>query len=98
MGFPGGSIGKESACNAGELDSIPESGRYPGEGTGNQLQYSCLKNSMYRGAWWATVHGVPETDMTEWLTHTHTHTHTKNLWLLAQGHKDYLLFSLPEVL
>ena len=76
LGFPGDSIGEESACNAGELDSIPESGRSPGEGTGNQLQYSCLKNSMYRGAWWATVHGVPETDMTEWLTHTHTHTHT----------------------
>ena len=58
MGFPGGLDGKESACNAGEPDSIPQLGRFPGEGNGNPLQYSCLENSMDRGAWWATVHGV----------------------------------------
>ena len=58
LGFPGGSEGKASACNAGDLDSIPGSGRSPGEGNGNPLQYSCLENSMDRGAWWATVHGV----------------------------------------
>ena len=46
VGFPGGSDGKESACNAGDPGSIPESGRLPGEGNGNPLQYSCLKNSM----------------------------------------------------
>ena len=57
-GYPGGSLGKESACNAGDPDSIPMLGRSPGEGNGNLLQYSCLKNSMDRGAWWATVHGV----------------------------------------
>ena len=56
--FPGGSVGKESAFNAGDPGSIPGSGRSPGEGNGNQLQYSCLENSMDRGAWWATVHGV----------------------------------------
>ena len=49
---------KESACNAGDVDSIPGLGRSPGEGKGNPLQYSCLRNPMDRGAWWATVHGV----------------------------------------
>ena len=49
--FPGGSDGKASACNAGDLGSIPGSGRFPGEGSGNPLQYSCLENSMDGGAW-----------------------------------------------
>ena len=53
-----GSDGKDSACNAGELDSIPGLGRSPGEGHGNPLQYSCLENFIDRGAWWATAHGV----------------------------------------
>ena len=57
-GFPGGSDSKASACNAGDTDSTPESGRSPGEGSGNPLQYSCLENPMDGGAWWATVHGV----------------------------------------
>ena len=48
----------ESACNAGDLGSIPESGRSPGEGNGNPLQYCCLENPMDRRAWWAIVHGV----------------------------------------
>ena len=56
--FPGGSVGKESACNAGELCSIPGLGRSPGEGNGNPLQYSCPENSKERGAWRATAHGV----------------------------------------
>ena len=56
--FPGGSVGKESACNAGDPGLFPESGRSPGEENGNPLQYSCLENPMGRGAWWATVHGV----------------------------------------
>ena len=49
---------KESACSAGDPGSIPGSGRFPGEGNGNPLQYSCLENSMDREAWWAAVHGV----------------------------------------
>ena len=58
LGFPGGSEGKASACNARDLDSIPGSGRSPAERNGNPLQDSCLENPMDRGAWWATVHGV----------------------------------------
>ena len=58
MGFPHSSVGKESACNAGDPSSIPGLGRSPGEGNGNPLQYPCLENPMDRGAWWATVHGV----------------------------------------
>ena len=58
MGFPGGSDSKESACNAGDLGLIPESGRSPGEGNGNPLHNSCLENPMDGGAWQATVHGV----------------------------------------
>ena len=57
-GFPGASEGKESACNAENLGSIPGSGRSPGEENSNTLQYSHLENPMDRGAWWATVHGV----------------------------------------
>ena len=56
--FPGGSEGIESACNAGDLGSIPGSGRSREEGNGNPLQYSCLGNRMDRGAWRATVHEV----------------------------------------
>ena len=59
-GFPGGSEVKASACNVGDLGSIPGLGRSPGEGNGNPLQYSCLENPMDGGAWWATVHGVPK--------------------------------------
>ena len=58
MGFPGGSDGKESTCSVGDPGSIPGSGRSPGEGNGNPLQYSCLENPMIRGAWQATVHEV----------------------------------------
>ena len=58
MKFPGGSDGKESACNAGDSGSIPGLGRSAGEGNGHPLQYSCLENPMDGGAWWATVHGV----------------------------------------
>ena len=60
-------IGKESACSAGDAGLIPSSGRSPGEGNGNPLQYTCLENPMDRGAWWAIVHMVTkqsdETDL-----------------------------------
>ena len=56
--FPYSSVGEESACNSGDLGLIPVSGRSPGEGNGNPLQYSCLENPMDRGAWQAVVHGV----------------------------------------
>ena len=58
QGFCGGSEGKESACNAEDLSSIPGSGRSPGEESGNPLQYSCLENPMDGGAWRATAHRV----------------------------------------
>ena len=57
-GFTCSSVGKESACNAGDPGLVPGSGRSPGEGNGNPLQYSCLENPMDGGAWRATVHGV----------------------------------------
>ena len=56
--FPGGSVVKNPPANAGDLGSIPGLRISPGEGNGNTLQYSCLRNPMDRGAWWATVHGV----------------------------------------
>ena len=58
LGFPHRSVGKESACNAGDPGSIPGSERSPAEGNGNPLQYSCLENPMDGGAWQATIHGV----------------------------------------
>ena len=57
-GFPCGPGGKESACNAGDLGSVPGSGRFPGEENGNPLQYSCLETPKDRGAWQAIAHGV----------------------------------------
>ena len=72
-----------SAGDARDVGSIPGWGRSLGEQKGNLLQYSCLENSMDRGAWWATVHGVTESDMIEHMcTHTHTHTHTHNIYHL----------------
>ena len=68
-GFPGSSNSKEPACNAWDPGSVPGLGRYPGEGNGYLLQYSCLENSMDRGTWWATVHDVTKgSDTTEWLS------------------------------
>ena len=58
MGFPHSSVGKESACNAGYLGLIPGLGRFPGEGNGNPLQYSCLENPRDGETWQTTVHGV----------------------------------------
>ena len=58
MGFPGRSAVKNLPTNVGDVGSVPGSGRSPGGGHGNRLQYSCLENPMDRGAWWATVHRV----------------------------------------
>ena len=58
MGFPGDLVVKNLPANAGDTDSVPRLGRYPGEGNGNPFQYSCLGNSVDRGAWWAKVHEV----------------------------------------
>ena len=71
LGFPGGSAGKESACNAGDLGSIPELGRYPGEGKGYPLQYSGLENSMDY-----IVHGVAKSLTRLSTFHSLTHSHS----------------------
>ena len=70
-GFPGGSDGKESACNVGDPGSIPGLERSPGEGNGFPLQYPCLENPMDRGAWWAAVHRVAK-------SRTQLKQHSKN--------------------
>ena len=72
MGFPGGSEVKASACNAGDLGSFPGSGRSPGEGNSNPLQYSCLENPLDREAWQAIVDGVTKswTQLSDLVQHT----------------------------
>ena len=72
--FPGGSDGKESAHNAGDLGLIPGSGRSPGEVNGYPLQYSCLENSLDNGASQGTVHGVSQRVGCDSVTNTHSHT------------------------
>ena len=66
---------EESACQVGDSGSIPGLGRASGGGNGNPLQYSGLKNPMDRGAWWATVHGVAQSDMAEWLSTSRLYSH-----------------------
>ena len=89
--FLGGSDGKASAYNVGDLGLIPGLGRSPGEGNGNPLQYSCLENPMDRGDWKATIHGVAKSwTWLKWLsTFTH-HTHRKvpNSIILRELVKD----------
>ena len=63
LGFPGGAVVKNPHANARDASSVPGSGRSPGDGNGNWLQYSCLENPMDRGAWWATVHRVAKSWM-----------------------------------
>ena len=75
MGFPGDSDGKEFAFNMGDLGSIPGLGWSPGEGNGYPLQYSCLENSMDRGAGGLQSIGLQRVGH-YWVTNTHTHTHT----------------------
>ena len=70
-GLPWWLSGKDPPANAGDMGLIPGSGRPPGEGNGNTIQYSCLGNTMDRGAWWATVHGIAkELDITQRLKHS----------------------------
>ena len=86
---PVAQLAKNLPANAGDTrdpGSIPESGRSPGEGNGNLLQYSCLENSIHRGAWQATVHGVTELDMTEC-----ARMHTSNLKMKVENWKYQLL-------
>ena len=97
LDFPGGSDSKESACNAGDPGSVPGLGRSPGEGNGYPLQYTCLENSMDRGASQATIHGV--TKNRKWLSISHFHFTFKGkgecVWpvhgLLHGGHPLYTL-------
>ena len=77
MGLPGGSDGKESACNAGDPGSIPGWEIYPGERNGYPFQYSCLENSMDRGAWLVIVHGVTKswTQLKQLSNHAYIYIH-----------------------
>ena len=75
MGFPGGSVVKNLPANAGDAGWIPRLRRSPGEGNGNPLKYSCLRNPMDRGAWWTTAQGVTkESDMTWGESNNNTHS------------------------
>ena len=97
MEFPSGSVVKNLPANAGATGDpglIPESGRPPGEGHGNPLQYSCLGNSMDRGAWWATVHAIAESETTE--VTENVHTHYEAITVASLDHTHYLcLYYIP---
>ena len=92
-GFPGGSDGKESACSVGDQDLIPGLGRFPGEGNGNPLQYSCLENPMDGGAWLAIAHGVAK--IWTWLKWLSTCSLSRQLKMKGKSilypHKNLLL-------
>ena len=84
---------QQPPVNAADLGLIPGSGRSHGEGNDYPLLYSCLENSMNRGAWWATVHGVTESDMTEWMS---THVHNKSIKYINLKHDEFIIFfSVP---
>ena len=99
--------GKNSPANVGDTRdavSIPGSGRYPGEGNGNPLRYSCLENPIDRGGWWATVHGGQrELDKTEWLKYTHSKllgqsfTWAESRWTWTDVSSSHpALYALPD--
>ena len=93
---PGGSDGEESACNAGDLGSIPGLGRFPGEGKSYTLQYSCLKNSMDRGGWRATLSGVAkESDTTDWLSLSCLRSQITWLYIYTYVYKADIWNSVP---
>ena len=93
LGFPGGSDDEESTCSAGDLGLIPGSGRSPGEGNGNPLQFFCLENSTDGGAWWSAAHGTAKSRTS--LSDVHSLTQ-------AGKRKDYLslikdIYENPEL-
>ena len=95
MCFPGGSDGKESACNARDPGLTPGLGRSPGEGHGYPLQYSCLENPMDRRAWWVTIHGVTKSQTQLSYLHFHffsSHTNVTN----SRRRERTLLLSVPQ--
>ena len=86
MAFPGGTVVQNPSANVGDAGSIPGLGRSTGEGNDNSLQYSCLKNSMDRGAWWATVHETAkESDMNYQLNNNNN----KDIYYKIQSRKVY---------
>ena len=93
-GFTDGAVVTNPPANARDardVSLIPELGRFSTVGDGKRLQYSCLENSMHRGAWWATVHGIKKRQ-TQMNTHTHTHTHTH---IHTQTHTPFIPHFIP---
>ena len=98
LGFPEASDDEESACSAGDPASIPGSGRSPGEGNGNPLQYSCLENPMDRGAWWAIQFMGSQTVGHDWATNPFTFYHLLLLYTLTFSITKYLFVWPHQVL
>ena len=95
-GFPTGAVVKNPPSTAGDardVGSVPGLGRSPGGGNGNPHQFSCLENSMDRGGWWATVHGVAKSQK-QLITHTHTHTHIYTHTKLRSRYKAIKIMKL----
>ena len=90
LGFPDSSVGKESACNAGDLGSIPGLGKSPGEGIGYPLWYSCLENPMDRGAWWAHKEYMGSQRVGhDWaIKHSSAHSWLTVLWVSGEQRRD----------
>ena len=97
-GFPSGSGGKESAYNVGDPGLIPGSERYPGEGNGNSLQYSCRENSRDRVAWQAPVHGSQSWTQLSDLAHTHKSTKVGVQWWMDKNiNRKWIFINLNEM-